>query len=328
MNQLYVGIDLGGTNIKLGCFDENMDILYKDNVPTNVGDGPDSIVDRIARAVEDMLAFHNLDTRLITALGIGSPGLIDAENGIVVTTANMGLKNFPLRDLLSQRLHCPVVLENDANIACWAERVAGAGAGCDNMLLLALGTGVGGGIVSDGELVHGWANKAGELGHIVVYPDGRRCGCGQNGCVEAYSSANSTAARALEQIQQGRDSTLEYLYQLNGKITAKDVFNHASKGDPLAIEVTDLTAKALAILCVGLFHFTGPEKIVFFGGMTKAGDLLLDPIKRHFDEQYWTIDNEKPELCLGMLGNDAGIIGSAALAQHCLNCGKFIAIAS
>ena len=177
-------------------------------------------------------------------------------------------------------------------------------------------TGIGGGIVTNGELVHGFDNNAGEIGHIVTYPGGRECPCGQIGCVEAYASASSTARIATEEIQKGTPSSLKELLETKGEITCKDVYDHLAAGDKLAKEVTDQTAEALAILCVNLLHITAPRRIIFFGGMTGAGDLLLNPVKEFFLKNIWTIKKEKVELCFARLGDDTGIIGTAALARH------------
>lgn len=316
MAKVYIGVDLGGTNIKIGCFDESLSLIDNASIPTDVEKGAQDIVGRIGDSVEQMLASKGLSTDDITAAGIGSPGVIDTENGIVIQAANMGFSNTPLRQMLSDRLSSPVVLENDANVTAWGEYAAGAGKGTKNMILIALGTGVGGGIIVDGELLHGYGNKGGEIGHMIVQPNGRQCGCTQKGCIEAYSSASTTAARATEAIQAGGESSLKQLLDDNGEITCKDVYEHVAAGDKLAKEITDGTAEYLAILCVSLLHLTGPEKILFFGGMIGAGDLLLDPIKEHFARQIWTIQKEDVELCFATLGADAGIIGNAALAMH------------
>lgn len=322
MAKVYIGVDLGGTNIKIGCFDPDLNLIANASIPTDVDKGAQDIVYRIGDTVEKMLADNGLSADDISAAGIGSPGVIDTANGIVIQAANMGFKNTPLRQMLSDRLGKPVVLENDANVTAWGEYAAGAGKGTKNMILIALGTGVGGGIIVDGELLHGFENKGGEIGHMIVQPNGRQCGCTQKGCIEAYSSASSTAARATEAIQAGGESSLKQLLENNGKITCKDVFDHVAAGDKLAKKITDATAEYLAILCVSLLHLTGPEKILFFGGMIGAGDLLLNPVKEHFNKQMWTIQKEDIELCFATLGADAGIVGNAALAMHAQKQGK------
>ena len=316
MAKVYVGVDLGGTNIKIGCFNEDITLICKTSIPTDVDKGAADIIDRIGTAVETMLADNSLTSSDLAAAGIGSPGVIDIENGIVIQAANMGFRDTPLKQMLSDRLNVPAVLENDANVTAWGEYAAGAGKGVKNLVLIALGTGVGGGIIVDGELLHGFANKGAEIGHMIVKPNGRQCGCTQKGCIEAYSSASSTAARATEAIQAGADSSLKQLLGQNSEITCKDVFIHAGKGDKLAQETVDKTAEYLAIMCVSLLHLTGPERILLFGGMIGAGNALLNPVKEHFKKQMWTIQDEPLEICFATLGEDAGIIGNAALAMH------------
>ncbi len=313
---LFAGIDLGGTNIKVGIFDGQLGLRGKVSISTQVELGAESIVERMGTAVEDVLVQSGLDIGNLVAAGIGSPGVIDIEKGVVIQNANLGFRDVPLRDMLARRLGRPAVLENDANITCWAEFVAGKGKGCKDMILITLGTGIGGGVVSNGELVHGFENKAAELGHVIIYPNGRQCGCGQKGCVEAYSSANATAERALEAIRAGGDSSLKKVLDTTGTITCKDVYEHSYRGDKLAREVTDGTAKALGLFCVNLLHFTGPERILFFGGMTGAGDTLLVPIRRYFQKYIWTIQQENVEIDFASLGDNAGMIGAAALARH------------
>ncbi len=321
MDEIFVGIELGGTNIKIGCFDEQLTILKQCSFHTCVELGPESIVSRIAETVEWLLKSQGLSARNIIAAAIGSPGVIDIENGIVVVTSNLRFENVPLRQMVSDKLKCPVILENDANITCWGEYIAGAGQGADDMILITLGTGIGGGIIANGELVHGCGNNAAELGHIIIHRDGRLCGCGQRGCVEAYASASATVARAVEALDLGRPSLLRKILDNNGCLTGKDIYDCSASGDELAREITDGTANALAIFCINLFHLTGPKRIVFYGGMIAAGDLLLEPIRRFFNKNIWTIKSEKLEFCFATLGVDAGIIGTAALAIHAKNKG-------
>jgi len=204
-------------------------------------------------------------------------------------------------------------------VACWGEYAVGAGKGVKDMVFFTLGTGIGGGIISSGELVHGCAENAAELGHMIIYPDGRECNCGQRGCVEAYASADSTARRAREAVEGGAESSLKKVLNEKGQITSKDVYEHLAAGDKLAKEIADGTAKALAITCINMLHTTEPKRIVFAGGMIAAGDILLNRIKDYFNEYIWTLKKEPVEICFATLGEDAGIIGAAALARHSRN---------
>jgi glucokinase len=225
--------------------------------------------------------------------------------------------------MLNEKLGAPIVFDNDANVACWGEYAVGAGKGVKDMVFFTLGTGIGGGIISKGELVHGCDENAAELGHMIIYPDGRNCNCGQRGCVEAYASADSTARRAAEALEAGAESSLKKVLDEKGQITSKDIYEHLANGDKLAKEITDGTAKALAITCINMLHTTEPKRIVFAGGMIAAGDILLNRIKDFFNEYIWTLKKEMVEICFATLGEDAGIIGAAALAQHAKQQGKF-----
>jgi len=316
MNEYVLGIDLGGTNIKIGCFDTNLKLIGKVAVPTRADMEPELIVDKFKTVSEELLKQKGLSLANVRAIGIGSPGPVNLAEGIVLAAPNLPLfRNVPLKKMVSQRLGKPTIMENDANAACWAEHVIGVGKGADYMVLLTLGTGIGGGIISNGQLVHGPSGGAAELGHIIIYPDGRICACGQKGCVEAYASANSTTNRATEAIQEGRQSTLTKTLEKNGEITSKDVFEHATNGDALAKEIVEGTTKALALVCVQLAYIIEPKQIVFAGGMIAAGDSLLNQTRQFF-KQYISESSKKEsiEICFATLGEDAGIIGTSALA--------------
>jgi glucokinase len=315
MADIYVGIDLGGTNVKVGCFDEKLDVLNKASVPTPCDAEPDAVIDKIVEAVNLALAGIPAEMKDVTALGIGAPGPSNISAGVIVAAPNMPkIKNFPIRDILSKRFGKPVAFENDANAACWGEFAAGAGKDVNDMAFFTLGTGIGGGLVCNGQIVHGYDDNAAEFGHIIVEPGGRLCGCGQKGCVEPYASASSTALRAQEAVESGAESSLKKVLDENGEITCKDVYEHLAAGDKLAKEITDKTAEMLALLCVNMIHISGPSRIVFAGGMIAAGDLLLDRMKYYFDEHIWPLKKETVEVCFATLGEDAGIIGAAGLA--------------
>lgn len=318
MSETFVGIDVGGTNIKIGLFDAELKLLSKTSVTTDADMGPEIVIDKVAQTVKDLLGQAGLSLGEIVAIGIGTPGPARYSEGIIIRSTNMPkFKNVPICKMLNERLGAPVVFDNDANVACWGEYVVGAGKGVQDMVFFTLGTGIGGGVVSSGELVHGCDENAAELGHMIIYPNGRSCNCGQKGCVEAYASADSTARRATEALEGGAESSLAKVLQEKGKITSKDVYEHLAAGDELAKEITDGTAEALALTCINMLHTTEPRRIVFTGGMIAAGDLLLNRIQHFFDQHIWTIKKEdKIEICFATLGEDTGIIGAGALARH------------
>ena len=314
----FIGIDLGGTNIKIGCLSADMKLLWKTSVPTDAEAGPAAVIDRIVETIKETAGQKNTPLETIKAIGVGSPGPAKYIEGIIIRCGNLPkFTNVPINKILKEKLGKPVVLENDANAACFGEFVAGAGKDIKNMIFFTLGTGIGGGIISDGKLLRGSGGNAAELGHTIVQTNGRLCTCGQRGCGEAYASASNTAKRATEAIEAGAKSSLKAVLQKNGQITCKDVYDHLAKGDELAKKITDETAEVLAVLCVNALHCTEPERIVFAGGMIAAGKPLLDRIKYYFKQHIWKIKQEdNVEICFATLGEDAGIIGAAALAKE------------
>ena len=323
MSEMFVGIDVGGTNVKIGLFDSKLKLICKTSVTTDADMGPEVVIDKMAKTVKELLAQAGFSLKDIVAVGIGTPGPAKYSQGIIIKSTNMPkFKNVPICRMLNERLGAPIVFDNDANVACWGEYAVGAGKGVKDIVFFTLGTGIGGGIVSNGELVHGCDENGAELGHTIIYPDGRQCNCGQKGCVEAYASADSTARRATEALEAGAKSSLRKVLDKKGRVTSKDVYEHLAAGDKLAKEITDGTAKALAITCINMLHATEPKRIVFGGGMIAAGDILLNGIKRFFDEHIWTLKKEATEICFATLGEDAGIIGAAALAQYTKQQGK------
>jgi glucokinase len=314
--QILIGIDLGGTNIKIGCFDPDLHLLKKSSVATATDMSAQVVVDRMAIAIEGLIKEAGFTTKAMAAAGIGTPGPADYQKGIIFKCANLPtFRDVPLRQMVADKLSCPVAFDNDANVACYGEFVVGAGKDVQDIVFFTLGTGIGCGIVAHGRLVQGATGNAAEVGHMIIHPDGRLCGCGQRGCVEAYASASSTARRATEAVKAGEKSSLKAVLDKKGEITCKDVYEHLGKGDSLARRITDETAKDLAIVCVNMLHTTDPARIVFAGGMIAAGDILLRRIREYFKEQIWNLKKETVEIVFASLGEDAGIFGAAALAR-------------
>ncbi len=317
MSKIFVGIDLGGTNVKIGCFDDGLKLICKTSVATEADMGEKGVVERVSQTITKMLKDIKLSLNDVAGIGIGTPGPADYKAGILHKLANLPkFKDVPLRRMLSDSLGKPAVMENDAKTACWGEFVCGAGKKVNDMVFFTFGTGIGCGIIIDRKLVRGSTGNASEVGHTIIYPDGRKCGCGQKGCFEAYASASYTAKRATEAVKAGEASSLSKIFDEKGEITAKDVYEHLFAGDKLAKRITDETAKAIAICCVNMLHTTDPERIVFAGGMIAAGDGFLNRVKEYFNEQIWTLKKETVEIRFAALGEDTGIIGAAALAKE------------
>ncbi len=321
----YVGIDLGGTNIKAGVVDDAARVLSKGSVPTHGDKGPDIVAGNMAEAARQVVQQAGLKMDQIDYVGMGAPGPVDFDAGIVRTAPNMrGWTNIALRDMIAKHLGRPCVLENDGNAAAFAEFWAGAGKGdvVQHLIMLTLGTGVGSGLVVGGKIIHGAKGAAGEAGHMIVHPNGRQCGCGQRGCLETYASASRTGIRAAEAIKAGKPSSLKAALDQGKEITAKMVFDHAKQGDKTAQEIVDETIMYLAIGCVSLCRLFDPQMIVFAGGMILSGDQLFVPLREQFKKQSWKVVEEHVQIVPSTLGNDAGFIGAAAVAWDAHRNGK------
>lgn len=317
MTEYYLGVDLGGTNVELALVDADGQAVQRDSLPTYVERGPEQMAARATTRSRELIDQANIAPQNVKGMGIGTPGPMSVSQGKIIRTGNLpGFDNFALRAEFSAVLGVPAVMDNDANSACWGEFWLGAGEGLTDMVMLTLGTGIGGGIIAAGELVHGCEDNAAELGHMIVQPDGRQCTCGQRGCIEAYSSATHTAARANEALAVENSSSLKELYQENGAVTCKDVFEHAGAGDTLANKIIDGTARMLALVCVSLRHVTEPQAVVFAGGMIKSADLLIPRIRSFYYELVWRLKPEPMDIRAAQLGLDAGVLGAAGLARH------------
>ena len=316
MARMCAGVDLGGSFIKFALLDEGMCVRDQRQRRTPVESGPDGVVAAMVSGTTELLRDHGLGREDVAGVGIGCPGPLDLDAGIVIGTPNIpGFENVPIRERVSQGTGLPAVLENDANAAALGEYLCGSGKDCRVMVLLTLGTGIGSGIVLDGRLLHGAHGIGAELGHMIVEPDGERCGCGQQGCLERYASATYLARHARRLIEEdGRDSSLRAVLEQAGDIDAKAVVHARAAGDALAEEVWDRAMRFLAIGCVNLCRIFDPDRIVLGGGMAAAGEDLMAPLRRHFAEAHWHLAEPKTDLALAALGNNAGVIGAAGVA--------------
>jgi len=300
-----IGVDLGGTFVKIGLVDSSTgEILKKSEIETKVELGGDVVVKRIAEAIS------NLAGDQYEAVGIGSPGSIDKNNGIVRFSPNFSdWNNFPLGPKLSKILNKKVYVENDANSFALGEKWFGAGRGKEHIIALTLGTGVGGGIISHDFLVTGSNGIGGELGHVIINPQGPLCGCGNYGCLEAYASATAIVRMAKERRKKFPSS----LIFKNEEITAKAVFDAAKQNDRLALMIRDDVVEALAVAITGFIHTFNPEVIIIGGGVSKAGDILFEPLKRRTNELVMPSFKNTYEILQSPLVENAGILGAASI---------------
>lgn len=314
-SDIAIGIDIGGTAIKGGLIDAHGKVLERRSVATCADDGVDQVLSRVAALITELSAQAGQYSAARLCVGVGVPGTIRHREGIVEAPPNLpGWRDVPVVDRLARATGLHVVLENDARAAALGEYLCGAGRGTRDMVMLTLGTGVGGGIIADGKLLRGHYENAGELGHMIVVPGGRECGCGQKGCLEAYSSASNTAARMMEFLKAGEASSLSVCLQRGEEITAEHVAQAAEEGDALAARVWRETCFLLAIACINLQHMLNPQRIVLAGGMSAAGTQLLRPIRQLIDQHCSRMLGPLPTVELAQLGNDAGLVGAALSA--------------
>lgn len=306
------GIDLGGTTVKLACFDEAGTMLHKWEIPTNTAENGKHILPDIAAAILKYMEENKIGKEQIIGAGIGVPGAVD-KHGIVAGCVNLGWGYFSVKDALEPLLGFPVVAGNDATVAALGEFWKGGGQGCDSMVMVTLGTGVGGGIIVDGKPVHGATGAGGEIGHMVLNRNETvKCGCGKHGCVEQYCSATGIARLAnLALSESNAPSVLRNV----GKLAAKDVFDAAKAGDALANEVLEQVYAYMGEFIANLCCVVNPEVVVLGGGVSKAGQILLDGVEREF--QKWCFHAcRDTKFRLATLGNDAGAYGAFKLVAE------------
>lgn len=315
-----IGIDLGGTNIAAGLVDENYSIIAKMSVPTGAAREPEEIISDMAALCKKLCAANSVDIADIRSAGIASPGIAESATGTVRYANNLPFRNFRITELLSELTGiCDVRVENDANAAAWGEAVAGAAKGTGNSVMITLGTGVGGGIIIDNKIYSGFNSAGAELGHIVIEYNGRRCSCGRRGCWEAYSSAtaliNMTKEKLAECDAAGRSTIMGELIMKKGKISGATAFDAMRLGDRAGREIVETYINYLACGLTNIVNIFQPEVISLGGGVSNEGQPLIDallPIIRK--EQYGGGIVRQTEIRTAKLGNDAGIIGAAALS--------------
>ncbi len=308
-----VGLDIGGTNMVVGL------IPYEGGLPRGLQRGltlptrgGDDVVARAATMVKESVAgvFREEGPGEVLGIGIGSPGPLNRETGMVLETPNLGFTNFPLRDLISDAVGYPATLDNDANCATFGEWWQGAGKGARTLVGLTLGTGIGGGLVLDGEIHHGASDAAAEFGHMTIDTTGRKCKCGNYGCLEAYASGPNIAARAREGLEAGMESVLGEL--VDGRleeITAATVYEAVVLGDGFACEVMIETAKVLGVGIANLLNALNPDAVVIAGGVTRAGDHLFEPLRKEVRRRAFRSAVEACSILPAVLPETAGVIG-------------------
>ncbi len=313
-----IGVDLGGTNIVVGAVaeDGSEDHAMRSE-PTRSDQGAAAVVDRMVRmietAVKETIAETGAQRSDFLGVGVGAPGPLDRARGVVITTPNLGWQNFPLRDVIADRVGLPVTLDNDANCATLGEWWLGAAKGGRNVVGMTIGTGIGGGLILGGRLYHGSSDMAGEIGHTTIDVTGRRCKCGNYGCLEAYASGPSIAERAREQMAGNHESIMYAM--VHGeleRLTAAIVYDAAKKGDETALDVVRETARFLGAGIANLLNVFNPDVVVIAGGVTQAGDTLFDPLRREVRRRAFAPAVEACRIVPGSLPGTAGVVGAVA----------------
>ncbi|MGG3913431.1 ROK family glucokinase [Rossellomorea vietnamensis] len=314
-----VGVDLGGTTTKIAFLSKYGELLHKWEIPTDKTENGKNIIVNIAKAIDQKLEELDQSRDKLVGIGMGAPGPVDTAKGIIYEAVNLGWENnTPLKDLLEVETGLHAVIDNDANCAALGEMWKGAGDGAKDIVCVTLGTGVGGGVITNGDIVHGVKGAGGEIGHITVVPEGGyQCNCGKTGCLETVASATGVVRLANEKLDATeQESTLRALRDSHGSISAKDIFDAARDQDGLALAVIDQLAFYLGLSLANLGNGLNPEKIVIGGGVSKAGDILLQPVVKFFKQFSFPTVRTSTHLSIATLGNDAGVIGAAWLVKN------------
>ncbi|MBE6870285.1 ROK family protein [Ruminococcus albus] len=313
----YIGIDLGGTNIKAGVVSEDFEIVAKTSCKTNLPRPGEEICADMAKVALEAVKEAGLTLDDIEAVGIGTPGTANSETGVIEYSNNLGFLNFPVVELMKTHIDKPCYVENDANAAAYGEFVAGAAKGANDAVCITLGTGVGGGIIINKKIYSGFNFAGAEIGHTVINVDGPQCTCGRRGCFEVYSSATGLIRMTNEAIAKHPESILKEEADDHGKVSARTAFNAMRRGDAAAKQVVDDYIRYLACGIANTINIFQPDILCIGGGVCNEGDPLLLPLKELVAKEVYTRNSEKnTEIVIAKLGNDAGIIGAAFLGLN------------
>lgn len=311
-----IGIDVGGTNVKIALVNDEGKILYSNSVPTRAEMGYEYTVNNIKQAIYDLLKETKLEPKDIQGMGFGFPGQVDYKAGIVRNAPNIpGWVEIPIAKIFEDEFHIPTHVDNDVRCAALGELNYGAGKGCENLICITVGTGIGSGLVVNGRLVRGASNAAGEIGHIKLQMNGGPiCGCGDTGCLEAFASGPAIVALAEDYIRGGKSTKFREL--ANGApITPYIVCEAAKAGDPVAQRIFTIVGEYIGIGLASVVNLLNPEKIIIGGGVADAGEYLLNPLSETLKKRAMKIAGETVKIVHAELGNTAGVIGASLLIE-------------
>lgn len=312
---LTLGIDLGGTGIKLGLVTPTGELVRSFRFSTPSKRNPKEVVALIARNAQDLIG--TIGRAKIRGIGVGAAGDVAPGTGVIRISPNLGWRNVPLKAMLRRELKHPLVIENDANAAAWAAYVVQARRKVRHLLCVTVGTGIGGGIVLDGKIYHGATGSAGEIGHMTLFPDGLSCNCGNQGCLERYVGIRALAGEARQTIESGQDSLLTRLVGGDlSKIEPLTIQRAARAGDPLALHLWEQAGERLGIALASLVNILNPEWIVLAGGLSRAGNLLVAPLKRAIRRRSFPVPAAAVRIVVSDMDQDLGIVGAGLVAHE------------
>lgn len=308
-----LGVDLGGTKIAFGLVDAAGRVLEELILPTCPREGAPGVIQRILNGL-NQVAGEAPEPRRIRGIGMAVPGILDIDTGRVLLASNLNWRDVPVGAILERELDLPIFLENDARAAAWGEKRFGVGRGVEDLLYIAIGTGIGGGLVLGGRIYRGHHGNAGEIGHMVIDPEGPPCGCGNRGCWEALASGRAIAARATELIAGGHPSTLAEIVARGEELSARQVAAAAGAGDRLARDVLQEAARYIGLGIASLVTIFDPEVVVLGGGVSRSGSLLLSTVTRVVRERALPPAGRDVRIVLSTWPETAGVVGAAAVA--------------
>lgn len=318
MGKKVIGVDLGGTTAKFGIINLEGEIQTKWSIETDISEEGSEIIPDIIESINRKLDSFNLSTNDFIGIGMGSPGTVNRKKGTVIGAFNLNWQTLQeLREPIEAETGIPFYIDNDANVAALGEQWAGAGNNEPDVIFITLGTGVGGGLISDGNLLHGANDAAGEIGHITVEPGGYTCTCGKEGCLEQYASATGVVHLARDMAEKyAGDSKLKYKIDDGQSINAKLIFDLAKDADKLALRVVDRFVYYLALALGNVANILNPSTIILGGGVSKAGDFLAERVSKEIRPFLFESIRQVTKIKIAELGNDAGIIGAASLVLN------------
>lgn len=316
MNNYYIGVDLGGTKILTAVADKKGKILARKKLPTEASKGTETIIKNINKTIKFVMEAENLKKSNICRIAVGSPGPLDTSEGIIYENSNLPWKDVPIVRLLEEKTGLPVVLENDANAAALGEKWFGAGKNVSDLIYITVSTGIGGGIIINQKIYHGFNDGAGEIGHITLEPDGPLCGCGNHGCFEALASGTAIARMGKEALKEDQPTLLKELSDNNPeKVDALLIEKAAKKGDQVANNIYKKAGNYLGIGIANLINIINPEMIIMGGGIINAEELFWDKMVETLQERSVDPLGEKVKICKVKLGADTGVQGAIAVAM-------------